>query len=278
MHIDYTATPQPVGSQAGRLQRWRRVSPLACGLFCATLVMPGWAQEVEPLPENEPLTPEHLVTAVLERNPSLEAQRAAMTEAAARINSEEAITRLRALGIDVVMLTGDNRATAERIASELGINIVLAEVLPGQKAGAVRKLQQQGKTVGMVGDGVNDAPALTQANVGLAMPESRLRWPRCQPTLCANPAIPPTCLAASMQFFATFHGLPHDMRTLRLQTILALSLTLPGYGRARLAHVRSREAHMSASNRAVKAGGCCPGKADQGAACKPFGDGAVQWS
>ena len=64
------------------------------------------------------------------------------------------------------------------------------------------------------------------------------------------------------------------MRTLRLQTILALSLTLPGYGRARLAHVRSCEAQMSTSNRVVKAGSCCPGKADQGAACKRFGDGA----
>jgi Cu2+-exporting ATPase len=63
------------------------------------------------------------------------------------------------VGIDVVMLTGDNRATAERIARELGINIVLAEVLPGQKAEAVRELQRQGETVCMVGDGVNDAPA-----------------------------------------------------------------------------------------------------------------------
>lgn len=88
---------------------------------------------------------------------------------AIRPTSVDAIAGLRALGIDVVMLTGDNRATAERIARELGINIVLAEVLPGQKAEAVRNLQRQGKTVGMVGDGVNDAPALTQADVGLAM-------------------------------------------------------------------------------------------------------------
>jgi Cu2+-exporting ATPase len=88
---------------------------------------------------------------------------------AIRPSSVDAIVRLRTLGIDVVMLTGDKRATAERIASELGINIVLAEVLPGQKAEVVRKLQRQGKTVGMVGDGVNDAPALKQADVGMAM-------------------------------------------------------------------------------------------------------------
>jgi Cu2+-exporting ATPase len=88
---------------------------------------------------------------------------------AVRPTSVDAIARLRAMGIDVAMLTGDNRATAERVARELGINIVLAEVLPGQKAEEVRKLQRQGKKVGMVGDGVNDAPALTQADLGLAM-------------------------------------------------------------------------------------------------------------
>jgi P-type Cu2+ transporter len=88
---------------------------------------------------------------------------------AVRPTAGVAIARLQALGIKVVMLTGDNRATAGRIAGELGINTVLAEVLPGQKAEAVRKLQRQGKTVGMVGDGVNDAPALTQADAGFAM-------------------------------------------------------------------------------------------------------------
>jgi P-type Cu2+ transporter len=86
-----------------------------------------------------------------------------------RATAAEAIARLEAMGIEVVMLTGDNRATAERIARELGIKTVLAKVLPGQKAEAVRDLQRQGKAVGMVGDGVNDAPSLTQADVGLAV-------------------------------------------------------------------------------------------------------------
>jgi Cu2+-exporting ATPase len=88
---------------------------------------------------------------------------------AVRPTSAAAIARLREMGIDVAMLTGDNRGTADRIAGELGMNIVLAEVLPGQKSQEVRKLQAEGKRVGMVGDGVNDAPALTQADVGLAM-------------------------------------------------------------------------------------------------------------
>jgi len=79
------------------------------------------------------------------------------------------VQKMRERGVEVAMLTGDNRATAERIAKELGIETVLADVLPGQKADQIKQLQADGKKVGMVGDGVNDAPALTQADVGFAI-------------------------------------------------------------------------------------------------------------
>ena len=88
---------------------------------------------------------------------------------AIRPTSRAAVAKLRERGIDVVMLTGDNAATARRIAADLGIDSVLADVLPGQKAEKVKELQASGKKVGMVGDGVNDAPALTQADVGFAI-------------------------------------------------------------------------------------------------------------
>ncbi|MEN1599555.1 HAD-IC family P-type ATPase, partial [Pseudomonas aeruginosa] len=88
---------------------------------------------------------------------------------AVRPTSRETIAKLQARGVKVAMLTGDNQATAERIGKELGIDIVLADVLPGQKASKIKELQQQGHKVGMVGDGINDAPALTQADVGFAI-------------------------------------------------------------------------------------------------------------
>ncbi len=88
---------------------------------------------------------------------------------AIRPTSKAAVAKLRERNIEVVMLTGDNAATAKRIATDLGIDSVLADVLPGQKAEKVKELQATGKKVGMVGDGVNDAPALTQADVGFAI-------------------------------------------------------------------------------------------------------------
>jgi P-type Cu+ transporter len=83
--------------------------------------------------------------------------------------SAEAVTQLRALGLRPVLLTGDNQRVAQAVAAQVGIEEVIAEVLPEDKVNVIRRLQGQGRVVAMVGDGVNDAAALAQADLGLAM-------------------------------------------------------------------------------------------------------------
>ncbi|MCB0043585.1 MAG: HAD-IC family P-type ATPase, partial [Caldilinea sp.] len=86
-----------------------------------------------------------------------------------RAESKAAVAKLRAVGVQTVMLTGDNARTAAVVARELGIDRVIAEVLPGDKVEKIAALRAEGEVVAMVGDGVNDAPALTRADVGIAI-------------------------------------------------------------------------------------------------------------
>ena len=154
-------------------------SPSAARALAAALALAPGAEFAPPPPPPVPL--HH----ALDAEPLAVAQAAGRTAVAAawdgrvrallvvsdtiKPSSTRAIGRLRELGLRPVLLTGDNAATAKAVAAEVGIDEVIAEVLPSQKAQVVRRLQSEGRVVAMVGDGVNDAPALAQADLGLAI-------------------------------------------------------------------------------------------------------------
>jgi Cu+-exporting ATPase len=137
-----------------------------------------------------------------------------------KATTPDALHLLHEEGVRVVMLTGDNRTTAEAVARKLGIDEVFAEVLPDQKADAVRRLQREGRVVAMAGDGVNDAPALAAADVGIAMGTG---------TDVAMESAGITLVKGDLRGIARARGLSRaTMRTVRQNLFLAFAYNLLG--------------------------------------------------